>query len=41
MPTYLRSFYFNKLIVTKKEEKKQMDKASKKKKVNTANIPRK
>ena len=41
MPVYLRTFYYKQLLDAKKEEKKQMDKASKKKKVNTANIPRK
>ena len=30
MPTYLRKFYFQKLISAKEEEKKQMDKANKK-----------
>jgi hypothetical protein len=29
MPVYLRKFYFRKLIETKDEEKKQMDKSNK------------
>jgi hypothetical protein len=29
MPTYLRNFYYNKLVDTKQEEKKANDKATK------------
>jgi hypothetical protein len=32
MPSYLRSFYYNKLIKAKKEEKKKMDESTKKSK---------
>ena len=40
MPTYLRQFYYKKLVDVKQEEKKQMDKssASSKKGVHRANI---
>jgi len=38
MPIYLRKFYFNKLLEVKKEEKKQIDKATKK--APKPNIPR-
>ena len=40
MPTYLRNFYMKKLLEAKKEEKKQMDKAKSKNKVNRPNIRR-
>tara|TARA_Y100001963_G_C6673802_1_gene396415 strand:+ start:622 stop:798 length:177 start_codon:yes stop_codon:yes gene_type:complete len=42
MPTYLRGFYLKKLIETKEEEKKQMDKVNKKSKIPkpNVNIPR-
>ena len=38
MPTYLRTFYFNKMVEFKKKEKEEMDKANKKQKM--PNIPR-
>tara|TARA_Y100000593_G_scaffold57685_1_gene107274 strand:- start:3629 stop:3808 length:180 start_codon:yes stop_codon:yes gene_type:complete len=40
MPIYLRNFYYRELASVKKEEKKQMNNASKKSKVSTPNIPR-
>ena len=40
MPIYLRNFYYQELLAAKKEEKKQMDKVSKKTKISTPNIPR-
>ena len=39
MPVYLRNFYYRELLNIKKEEKKQMDKASKKSKTTIPNIP--
>ena len=38
MPTYLRTFYFNKMVEFKKKEKEELDKANKKQ--TTPNIPR-
>jgi len=38
MPIYLRKFYFNKLLDVKKEEKKQIEKSTKKS--SKPNIPR-
>ena len=35
MPVYLRKFYINKLVDTKDEEKKQMDKSTKSSKKHT------
>ena len=41
MPSYLRVFYLQKLVKTKEEEKKEMDKASKKSSsVKRPNIPK-
>ena len=42
MPIYIRSFYIQKLIDVKEEEKKQMDKANKNptSSVHRSNIPR-
>ena len=42
MPTYLRTFYLQKLVKTKKEEQKQQEKSTKKSKggVNRARISR-
>ena len=41
MPTYLRNFYSQQLIKVKKEEKKEMDKTTKKSSnINRPNIPR-
>ena len=39
MPIYLRNFYYQELLAVKKEEKKQMDKSSKKSNISTPNIP--
>ena len=42
MPIYLRKFYYNKLLDVKKEEKKQIDKATKKSNsISKPNIPTK
>jgi len=42
MPIYLRNFYLQKLVKTKEQEKKEMDKANKKpsSSVSRPNIPR-
>jgi len=41
MPIYLRKFYFNKLLDVKKEEKKQIEKATKKSSnAHKLNIPK-
>ena len=42
MPTYLRKFYYTKLVEVKKEEQKEMEKSSKanKAKILRPNIPR-
>ena len=41
MPIYLRKFYFKKLVDVKKEEKKQIDKSTKKSSnIHKPNIPK-
>ena len=40
MPIYMRNFYIQKLVETKKEENKEMEKANKKPSFSTPNIPR-